>query len=88
MPHIGWNELSFREDAELFCGLNQGDRVYFVHSYYPEPEEDSMVSATSDYGYRFCCAVQQDNVHATQFHPEKSGAVGMQILRNFASLRA
>jgi len=88
IPHIGWNTLSFRPNAPLFAGLNQGDRVYFVHSYYPEPDDPSIITATSDYGYAFCCAVQQDNVHATQFHPEKSGAVGLQILRNFASLPA
>ncbi|MGC8669401.1 MAG: imidazole glycerol phosphate synthase subunit HisH [Chthonomonadales bacterium] len=86
VPHIGWNALSFREDAVLFRGLNQGDRVYFVHSYYPEPEDPAVVSATTEYGLRFCCAVEWQNVHATQFHPEKSGAVGLTILRNFVSL--
>ena len=86
VPHIGWNELSFREDAALFRGLSQGDRVYFVHSYFPQPADSSITSAECDYGGRFCCAVQRDNVHATQFHPEKSGAVGLTILRNFASL--
>jgi imidazole glycerol-phosphate synthase subunit HisH len=86
VPHVGWNVLDFREDAPLFQGLSQGDRVYFVHSYYPEPADSSCVTATTDYGYAFCCAVQRGNVHATQFHPEKSGAVGLQILRNFAAL--
>src|SRR5262249_20194844 len=85
VPHIGWNELRFHEDAVLFKGLNQADRVYFVHSYYPEPLDDAMTSATTDYGYEFCCAVERGNVHATQFHPEKSGAVGLKILRNFAA---
>ncbi|HXG24099.1 MAG TPA: imidazole glycerol phosphate synthase subunit HisH [Chthonomonadales bacterium] len=88
IPHIGWNALSFRADATLFAGLNQGDRVYFVHSYYPEPADPSIVTATTEYGYPFCCAVQSGNIHATQFHPEKSGAVGLQILRNFVSLPA
>lgn len=88
VPHIGWNALTFRPEAPLFAGLNQGDRVYFVHSYYPEPIDPSVVTATTAYGYDFCCAVQRDNVHATQFHPEKSGAVGLQILRNFADLPA
>jgi glutamine amidotransferase len=88
VPHIGWNALSFRPDALLFTGLNQGERVYFVHSYYPEPADPSIVTATAEYGYPFCCAVQLGNIHATQFHPEKSGAVGLQILRNFASLPA
>lgn len=88
VPHIGWNTLSFRPDAPLFSGVSQGDRVYFVHSYYPLPADQSVVTATSDYGYSFCCAVQRENVHATQFHPEKSGNVGLQILRNFTQLVA
>lgn len=88
IPHIGWNSLRFRPDALLFRGLSEGDRVYFVHSYYPEPTDTSVVSATSDYGYDFCAAVEWRNVHATQFHPEKSGALGLQILRNFATLSA
>lgn len=86
VPHIGWNELQFRDDAALFQGLSQKDRVYFVHSYFPEPAESSTITATSDYGREFCCAVESGNVHATQFHPEKSGAVGLEILRNFNSL--
>jgi glutamine amidotransferase len=86
VPHIGWNALSFRPDAALFAGLSQGDRVYFVHSFHPVPGDSSLVSATAEYGYSFCCAVERGNVHATQFHPEKSGAVGLQILRNFTSL--
>jgi glutamine amidotransferase len=86
VPHIGWNSLSFKEDAALFKGLTQGDRVYFVHSYYPQPADASVASATTDYGSEFCSAVEQRNVHATQFHPEKSGEVGLEILRNFAAL--
>lgn len=88
VPHIGWNALDFRADAALFAGLDQGDRVYFVHSYYPVPDDPSVVSATTEYGYRFCAAVEYRNVHATQFHPEKSGAVGLRILRNFVRLCA
>jgi glutamine amidotransferase len=88
VPHIGWNTLSFRPDAPMFQGLNQGDRAYFVHSYYPDPADSGVVTATSEYGYSFCCAIQRGNVHATQFHPEKSGAVGLQILRNFIHLAA
>ena len=88
VPHIGWNELRFREDAALFKGLNQGDRAYFVHSYYPKPADDSITSAVTEYGKVICAAIEKDNIHATQFHPEKSGAVGLQILRNFTSLVA
>jgi glutamine amidotransferase len=83
VPHIGWNALRFPRPSRLFAGLQEGDRVYFVHSYYPQPAASALVAATSDYGVEFCCAIEQDNIAATQFHPEKSGAVGMQILRNF-----
>jgi glutamine amidotransferase len=83
VPHIGWNSLTLRKPSRLLAGLEDGVRVYFVHSYYPEPADASDVSATSDYGVDFCCAVERGNVAATQFHPEKSGAVGLQILRNF-----
>jgi imidazole glycerol-phosphate synthase subunit HisH len=86
IPHIGWNSLTFGTESSLFQGLNQGDRVYFVHSYYPEPTDPACEAATAEYGYRFCCAIERDNVFATQFHPEKSGAVGLQILRNFTKL--
>lgn len=88
IPHIGWNSIETRPGAVLFEGLRTDDRVYFVHSYYPVPSDPSVVSATADYGYEFCCAIQSGNVHATQFHPEKSGAVGLHILRNFAVLCA
>ena len=83
VPHIGWNALTVRPDSRLLGGLEDGDRVYFVHSYYPEPAESDVVSATSEYGTPFCCAVERGNLAATQFHPEKSGAVGLRILRNF-----
>ena len=83
VPHIGWNSLQFPRSSQLFRGIEPGSRVYFVHSYYPVPDDPAVVAATSDYGGEFCCAVERDNVAATQFHPEKSGAVGLQILRNF-----
>jgi len=83
VPHIGWNELSVRPGSQLLCGIEPGSRVYFVHSYYPIPHDSSVVAAVSDYGGEFCCAVETRNIAATQFHPEKSGAVGLHILRNF-----
>jgi glutamine amidotransferase len=86
IPHIGWNALSIRKGAKLFEGLGDGDRVYFVHSYYPEPADQKDIAAETEYGIRFCCSVEHDNVYATQFHPEKSGAVGLQILKNFVRL--
>ena len=83
VPHIGWNALSLPRSTRLLAGIEPGARVYFVHSYYPVPQSPDIIAATSDYGVEFCCAVEKDNVAATQFHPEKSGAVGLQILRNF-----
>jgi glutamine amidotransferase len=65
--------------------VEEGARVYFVHSYYPEPADPALIAATSDYGTDFCCAVERGNLAATQFHPEKSGVIGLQILRNFVT---
>ncbi len=83
VPHIGWNALRLRRESRLLRGLEDGVRVYFVHSYFPEPADPDVTIATSDYGVDFCCAVEKDHIAAVQFHPEKSGAVGLQILRNF-----
>lgn len=83
VPHIGWNSISPRLNSKLLNGVGEGERVYFVHSYYPVPKNQDVISATCSYGIDFCCAVERDNMAATQFHPEKSGAVGLQILRNF-----
>jgi glutamine amidotransferase len=88
IPHIGWNTVHFAPDAALFRGLPQGERAYFVHSFHALPSNPEVVSATTCYGYEFCAAVQQGSVHATQFHPEKSGSFGLEILRNFAQLSA
>ena len=84
VPHIGWNVLHFTRRDTLFEGIDEGSHVYFVHSYFPIPEEEGIVTAMSDYGIPFCCAVRSGNVRAVQFHPEKSSAVGLRILRNFA----
>ncbi len=86
IPHIGWNSIEYDRNCPLFKGLNDNPYVYFVHSYYLEAEEENVVSAVAEYGIRFHAAVWKDNVFATQFHPEKSGSVGLQILRNFAGL--
>ncbi len=83
VPHIGWNGLSFKQRSRLFHGLRGDEKVYFVHSYHVVPEEDSVVMTTTDYGYEFVSGIQQGNIMATQFHPEKSGDVGLHILRNF-----
>ncbi len=83
VPHVGWNTLNRPRDSRLLHGLKPDARVYFVHSYYPEPLDAGLVAATTDYGLDFCSAIERGNLAATQFHPEKSGAVGLQILRNF-----
>jgi glutamine amidotransferase len=83
VPHIGWNEVRARGDARLFDGIDDGTRFYFVHSYYPAPADDAVSAATTEYGVEFCCAAERDNVFATQFHPEKSGDAGAELLRNF-----
>lgn len=84
VPHMGWNEIDFAAEVPLFADLSQGDHVYFVHGYYCVPADDNDVAATTDYGRTYCSAVHRGNVWATQFHPEKSQHVGLQILRNFA----
>ena len=87
IPHIGWNSLSVSKGAKLFEGLGDNPYVYFVHSYYLRADDESIVAATAEYGGTLIHAsVQRDNVYACQFHPEKSGSVGMQILKNFAAL--
>jgi glutamine amidotransferase len=86
IPHMGWNQLHFRGNCPLFRGLRDGDAVYFVHSYYAVPTDPSIISAEADYPAPFAAAVWRDNVYATQFHPEKSQRVGLQMLKNFAEL--
>ena len=86
IPQMGWNDLAFRGDPELFRGVPEGAYVYFVHSYHAVPEDPSCVSAVTTYGAEVTAAVGKGNVFACQFHPEKSGAVGLSILRNFLSI--
>lgn len=86
IPHIGWNDLRFPNSGRLFQGIQEGAYVYFVHSYYLKAEEESIVTATTEYGACVHASVEQGNVFACQFHPEKSSDVGMQILRNFVGV--
>ena len=86
VPHMGWNQLRFKKPSPLFRDLAPESNVYFVHSYYVVPNEAEIVAATTDYGGEFTSSIWRDNVMATQFHPEKSQKVGLQILRNFALL--
>jgi glutamine amidotransferase len=83
VPHMGWNRLSPVRDDFLLQGVQPQDQVYFVHSLYTDCSDPADVVATSDHGTTFAAAVRRNNVWGTQFHPEKSGAVGLQILRNF-----
>lgn len=86
VPQIGWNELSFAPGSPLGEGLEDAAMAYFLHSYYCAPDSGADVAATTEYGLPFCSALHRGNVWATQFHPEKSGPVGLTILRNFFSL--
>ncbi|MCE1225045.1 MAG: imidazole glycerol phosphate synthase subunit HisH [Geobacteraceae bacterium] len=86
VPHMGWNQISLKAAAPLFNGIQDNSNVYFVHSYYVKPDDQSVVAATCNYGLEFCAAIRKDNVMATQFHPEKSQAIGLQMLKNFAEL--
>lgn len=86
VPQMGWNALTIRKRAPHLAGVKDGAQVYFVHSYYPVPADESVVATTTEYGVTFASSVWADNVFATQFHPEKSQAVGLTILANFAGL--
>ena len=83
IPHMGWNSLTFTKESPIFHGLEEHPFVYFVHSYYMEPEDTSIIAATCEYCATLPVALSQGNVFATQFHPEKSGDVGLAILKNF-----
>lgn len=84
VPQIGWNQIQFtRPDCPLFKGIADGSHVYFVHSFFPQPVDDSIVACRTDYGGRFASAVWSGNTFATQFHPEKSQGVGLKLLQNF-----
>lgn len=85
VPHMGWNLLDVN-DSPLFRGLPENPYVYFVHSYYLDAEDKSIVTATCDYGVRFDAAIGSGRVFATQFHPEKSGETGLAILKNWVSM--
>ena len=83
IPHTGWNQLEIQNDPRLFNGINSGMYVYFNHSYYCQVWNSSDVTAVTDYGIRYTCAVQRKNVFGVQFHPEKSQEIGLRILKNF-----
>ena len=87
VPQIGWNEVNVTQpNCPILKGIESGSHFYFVHSYYPMPKDESIVATRTEYGVNFTSAVWRDNVFATQFHPEKSQKVGLQLLTNFVNL--
>ena len=86
IPHMGWNSLHIQNEGRLFAGIPEDTYVYFVHSYYLQAEEEKIVKATCEYGTMIHASVEQGNVFACQFHPEKSSRWGLQILKNFAAI--
>ena len=86
VPQIGWNRLHQTCESRLFRGIEDGAYVYFVHSYYVDPEDSSVVSTTTDYGVTFASSLEKGRVMAVQFHPEKSSRVGLSILKNFGEV--
>ena len=80
VPQMGWNDLKDVKGSLL----SEGDYVYFVHSFYCDPDDENVAAAKAEYGIRYCCSIEKDNIFATQFHPEKSGEVGLAILSKFA----
>jgi len=87
VPQIGWNQIDIvHPECPLFAGIPSRSYVYFVHSFFPRPEDDSLVATRTTYGETFASSIWRDNVFATQFHPEKSQDVGLRILKNFVQL--
>ncbi|SHK02303.1 glutamine amidotransferase [Anaerocolumna jejuensis DSM 15929] len=86
IPHMGWNSLTIKKDRKLFASIPDQSYVYFVHSYYLKADKEEEAAASTEYGVTIHAAVEKDNIFACQFHPEKSGEVGLKILKNFAGL--
>lgn len=86
IPHMGWNRLLISQGSKLFYGIENGSMVYFAHSFYPAPEDPAIIAAKTDYGIEFASAIEKGNVFGIQFHPEKSGEIGLKILRNFCNI--
>ncbi len=88
VPHIGWSPVTWAKESALTEGLTDGEPFYFVHSFAPRPADPANVLGTAEYGETFACAVERENVLGVQFHPEKSSAAGLRLLRNFAGICA
>jgi glutamine amidotransferase len=86
IPQMGWNQLNMRDSNPLFKDIPDKSYFYFVHSYYVAPEDSAVIASTTDYGIEFTSSVWKDNIFAVQFHPEKSQALGLQLLRNFNNI--
>ena len=86
LQHIGWNEISIIQESKIFKDIKNKSHMYFVHSYEFIPEEKSVISATIDYSSKIVCSVEKENIFGTQFHPEKSDKLGLQIINNFINL--
>jgi len=88
VPHMGWNQVHITQPHQIFEGIADGSNFYFVHSYYPKPEDAGVVIGETDYGVTFASVIARDNVVATQFHPEKSGEAGLRMYANFLEIAA
>ena len=86
LPHIGWNEIEFMKNSKIYNGIENKSHMYFVHSYEFIPEDKSVISATVNYSTRVVCSIEKENLFGTQFHPEKSDKLGLQIIKNFINL--
>ena len=86
LPHIGWNEISIIKKSEIYKDIENKSHMYFVHSYEFIPEDKNVISATTDYSSKIVCSVEKKNLFGTQFHPEKSDKIGLQIIKNFINL--
>ena len=86
LPHIGWNEISIIKESKIFKDIKNKSHMYFVHSYEFIPEDKNVISATTDYSSNIVCSVEKENIFGTQFHPEKSDKIGLQIIKNFINL--
>jgi glutamine amidotransferase len=86
VPHMGWNQVHFRRRGPLFDGVDEGTHFYFVHSYYVVPRDESVIATETEYARPFCSSIWRDRLFAVQFHPEKSQAAGLRLLKNFAEL--
>ena len=84
VPHMGWNQVSIKKDVPILKGVPENSWFYFVHSYYPSPEDDSLSAVKTTYGFEFTAAVSKNNIFASQFHPEKSSDLGLKMIHNFS----